>query len=972
MNEHDLFLAAMEIEDPLKRDIFLKDSCGENDSLKHRVQQLLDEHERAGDFLEKPVLDQLFENKRPPASLNEQTHLDNSKFQYEIDLSFLSPSTHANSLGRLTHYEIHEVIGRGGCGVVLKAFDEKLHRVVAIKLMLSELSLTSPARKRFLREARATAAIRHQNVVSIYAVEEQPIPFLAMEFIDGKTLQQKLRETGPLPIPEILKLGIQIADGLAAAHRSGLIHRDIKPANILLEAGTEQVKLTDFGLARTADDASLTQSGVIAGTPLYMSPEQARGTTIDERTDLFSLGSVLYEICSGRAPFRAPTTMAVLQRVMKDQSRGLKEIIPETPDWFVDIILILHAKDPNYRFRSAREVSELLTRCLKQIELTGNITLPDNVQKMALQLKAQQENSENTPVQTTTSKERSLSLSLSNTIVLLLLAALGFGLSESIGYSKIGQTVVQFFNTSGTLIIETSDPSISISIDGELLQIASNDKVQLKMRPGQYQFKASKDGQIIKQELVTITRNGQQVVRVPKEATTQRPDPGPIPWKIKADTVGLQAYPDRKPLFLGTDDWRGDYQLVDGELIQASLGNSSVVFGNLNWSDFHCSFETKTLQGPESFHHFFRCSADKKDMYWFYFMGSSKKAYLVKYKDGVKFIMCDPVEFVFQKNQWYKIDINANGPNLKVSVDGKVLFDVSDDSISRGALGLNTYYTAAMIRNLTVRSLDGKLLWEGFPEIPDLHVVNSDESMTDRQLAEYAISLGGTVVMNYSGQPIKTFKDLKIDDGILTDLDFNNRPRLDPKALSPFQQSRNIRSLMFDFMGGVDDTTLSHFVNNHHLNHLGLGGTRVTLAGLKQLNCQQSLRSIWLRSRHKYNTDEFVEQLPEVLPRLTALDFGYSNVDDKALVCASKLQNLNTLYLYETHITDDGMKHLVSLAHLENLNISSTDITDKGIVFLKSCPRLVSLNVKKTKVTQAGIDELLTALPKCKIEWDEK
>src|SRR5262249_39025052 len=159
-----------------------------------------------------------------------------------------------------------------------------------VKVLAPELAVTSPARKRFLREARAYAAVRHENVVQVYAVEEQPLPHLVMEFIPGQTLQQLLDATGPLEGPEIVRIGRQIGEGLAAAHAGGLIHRDIKPANILLDRGEGRrtrgeeetpapltVKLTDFGLARAADDASLTQSGTVAGTPLYMAPEQARG-----------------------------------------------------------------------------------------------------------------------------------------------------------------------------------------------------------------------------------------------------------------------------------------------------------------------------------------------------------------------------------------------------------------------------------------------------------------------------------------------------------------------------------------------------------------------------------------------------------------------------------------------------------------------------------------------------------------------
>ena len=198
-----------------------------------------------------------------------------------------------------------------------------------------------------------------------------------MEYIPGQTLQQKHEQTGPLEVEDVLRIGAQIARGLAAAHEEGLIHRDIKPGNILLESGGEQnVKITDFGLARAADDASLTQSGAIAGTPLYMAPEQAKGRPLDPRADLFSLGSVLYTMASGRPPFRAPSPLAVLKRVAEDTPRPIRQIIPEVPRWLCDLIARLHAKDPAHRFQSAGEVAALLEQHLAVLQPQALITRP--------------------------------------------------------------------------------------------------------------------------------------------------------------------------------------------------------------------------------------------------------------------------------------------------------------------------------------------------------------------------------------------------------------------------------------------------------------------------------------------------------------------------------------------------------------------------------------------------------------------
>ncbi len=290
-----------------------------------------------------------------------------SEHDEEESFEFLQPSTLPDSLGRLGHYEILHVLGRGGCGVVFRAFDDRLQRVVAIKVMARQIAMLPTVRRRFVREARTSAAVRHKNVVQVFEVAEQPLPYLVMEFIPGETLQQKLARTGPLEVSEVLSIGREIAEGLAAAHAKNLIHRDIKPGNVLIEDGPpKRVKITDFGLARASDDASISQSGQIIGTPMFMAPEQALGHDIDQRADLFSLGSVLYQMVTGCAPFQAPSTLAVLGRVAEDDARPIQEIVPETPKWLCDIIVKLHAKNPDDRFQSARELADVLAECEAQ------------------------------------------------------------------------------------------------------------------------------------------------------------------------------------------------------------------------------------------------------------------------------------------------------------------------------------------------------------------------------------------------------------------------------------------------------------------------------------------------------------------------------------------------------------------------------------------------------------------------------
>ena len=376
MEEREIFLEAIEITDSESQKVFLENACQGNPALLDRLHHLLKMHIGAGSFLKTPAIAQINlansvapPNKEPSDGLS--TNVSKSETSPragdllpEISLGFLQPSTRSDSLGRLGRFEVLQVLGSGAFGIVLKAFDDKLQRIVAIKVISSSLFAASSTRQRFLREARAFAAVRDSNTVQIYEIEEQPIPYLVMEYVPSKTIQQKIDENGPMSVAMTLKIGQQIAGGLAAAHAVGLIHRDIKPANILLEeGGAEKVKITDFGLARALDADHLTQTEVIAGTPMFMSPEQAVGETFDQRADLFSLGSVLYVMLCGRSPFQATTTSGLLKRVAEDIPVPIQKIAPDVPAWLCQIIEKLHAKKPDDRFGSAKEVAELLNRC---------------------------------------------------------------------------------------------------------------------------------------------------------------------------------------------------------------------------------------------------------------------------------------------------------------------------------------------------------------------------------------------------------------------------------------------------------------------------------------------------------------------------------------------------------------------------------------------------------------------------------
>ncbi len=300
--------------------------------------------------------------------------------EVDFGVEHLDPSDQANVLGQLGGYDVIAVIGRGGMGIVLKAFDRDLKRFVAIKVLSPHLAHSSVARKRFAREAQAAAAVVHPHVIAIHHVQPTGrLPFLIMPLLAGESLAQRLKARGPLELTEVLRIAMQAAGGLAAAHDQGLVHRDVKPANILLEKGVERVVITDFGLARAADDVSMTRLGVVAGTPEYMSPEQARGESLDGRSDLFSLGCVLYEMATGVSPFRADSTMATLRRIVEEKPAAMASLGPELPPWFNGIVERLLAKDPAQRFASASEVSDLLEVCLSHLQQPASAALPDSL-----------------------------------------------------------------------------------------------------------------------------------------------------------------------------------------------------------------------------------------------------------------------------------------------------------------------------------------------------------------------------------------------------------------------------------------------------------------------------------------------------------------------------------------------------------------------------------------------------------------
>jgi WD40 repeat protein len=573
----DVFVAAVKVP-PDQWEAFLKEACAGDEELCRQVGDLLQEHQHAGSFLEQPAVPRAatcaFDAAVNGAAIAAPPESPEMNPGSELKLDFLTPSEKPGYLGRLGNYEVTEVIGRGGMGVVLKAFDEKLHRVVAIKVMAPQLATSATARKRFTREAQAAAAIRNEHIVDIHAVEEaNGLPFLVMEYVSGMSLQERLDQAGQLEPKEILRIGIQVATGLAAAHTQGLIHRDIKPANILLENGVQRVKITDFGLARAADDASLSQPGVVAGTPQYMAPEQAEGKPVDQRADLFSLGSVLYAVCTGRAPFRASTSMAVLKRVCEDTPRPIREINPEVPDGLVEIIAELHAKDPAERFQSAAQLAELLSQHLAHLQQPALLLAPAPLPRGPRRLRP--------PL----GQHRRWRWAAA--VVLLVFG--GLGLTEATGVTSLAVTVIRVLTPDGTLVVEVDDPQIKVTIEGDGgLLITGAGPQEVRLKAGSYRVLAAKDGKSVKEELVTISRGGKRVVKVSVESPTPAAQLPRVPLgrEIRRfighkDTVGAVAFSadGRSALSGSADGTVRLWDLATGKELHRFAGHGGAVDG---------------------------------------------------------------------------------------------------------------------------------------------------------------------------------------------------------------------------------------------------------------------------------------------------------------------------------------------------------------------------------------------------------
>ncbi|MEM7456419.1 MAG: serine/threonine-protein kinase, partial [Planctomycetota bacterium] len=405
----------------------------------------------------------------------------------------LRPANSGEFIGSLGQYDVIELIGAGSTGVVYKAVDRQLDRNVAIKVLRP--SLGNEARQRFLVEARAAAAINHPNVVSIHhVVSDVDLAYIVMQWISGRTLEQELGDVTFLPEQDVRKIASQIGSGLAAAHSRNLIHRDIKPANIWISDESGDAIILDFGLARIADDdPHMTATGFLAGTPNFMSPEQTRGLELDGRSDLFSLGCLLYRAVTGRLPFGANGVLATLQTIQRDTPRQPFELNPAITADFSDLIMCLLEKQAaNRPANSAQFVSALsLPRSSWPFAVVPANTSP-----------ARQSSSRG--------KTRRKTYWLAASIVGLVLAVAGMIYQEDI---------VRIATNQGELVVQSNDEDVEIEIrqNGKLVRLIDLQTEQsIDIVAGEYDINVTHpdNGFKVSHDRVVMTRGRKEIVRI--------------------------------------------------------------------------------------------------------------------------------------------------------------------------------------------------------------------------------------------------------------------------------------------------------------------------------------------------------------------------------------------------------------------------------------------------------------------------
>lgn len=930
-----------------------------------------------------------------------------SSSTHELE-GLLAPAESPDELGRLENYRILGVLGAGGMGTVFLAEDLALKRKVALKVMKPVLAVSPTARQRFLREAQMMAAVQHDHIIHINQVGQTgQIPFLAMPFLQGETLEDRLLREIRLPAAEVARIGREIAEGLSAAHQQNLIHRDIKPANIWLEGKQGRVKILDFGLARaTMDDVQLTQTGAIAGTPAYMSPEQAQGGPIDSRSDLFSLGCVLYRMVTGVPPFQGETLLQIIRAVENFHPPAPRELLPEIPEALSALIMQLLAKKADDRPASAEEVVLAIEQTQSSI---NDACLP-------------------TAVPPKFRRGR-----LAAAVVVAVLAILA-----PVVYWN-GGTLIRIVTNHGVLVIESEDPNIEVTIISDSAVVY--DKVKdraFELSAGNYEVQVQEvgdNGVRFATKHFTITRGGTETFHARFEAPTSltAKTPGASAPAIASPTDEKPAPLDYRALATWVLE-RGGSVLVNERgtesrpktVAELPRSDFSIVQIRLNGREIHDS----DLIRLQRFDGLKLDLADTPitDQGLVYLAGMKTPYGLTldlsgtKVTDnGLQFLKLVPNLIGLRLS---RTSITGAGlvhlrglpleglhlANTKISESGiqaigefhdLIALDLSFTAINNDALkplqklkNLQYLYmiSAAADSELEhLKELQLKELWMETSPITDAGLAHLEgmASLTHLGLKQTKVTDAGLTHLKGLKQLIRLDLPSQVTDAGLEHI--SGLPQLREISLErapitgsglkhlaglPELEKLDLRWTL------LDDNTLKYFHEFQKLRHVDLSDTLVTARGIQELKAalpgcniiyplakpgvidKRALAkwvievggSILVNARGRESRPKTADQLPVSFNVVSVSLVGLPIKDDDL----SWLRGFSgtTLNLSNTAVTDQGLVHLKGLKELNGLNLSGTKVTGSGLQHLKTIPKLGTLILKETPVTDDDMEHL--------------
>ena len=903
-------------------------------------------------------------------------------------LAFLSPPQAAGEMGRLNGYRVLKQLGEGGMGMVFEAEDMRLMRRVALKVMKPEIAVKEQHRARFIREAQTAAAIEHDHICPIYQVggEENGVPFIAMPFLKGEALDARLKRQAPLPIAEAIRIGREVAEGLAAAHDAGLVHRDIKPGNIWLEEvrrpqrGNDvesrtsyRVKILDFGLARAqSDDVHLTASGAILGTPAYMAPEQARSKPVDHRADLFSLGVMLYEMTTGRRPFSGTDTMSILTSLAIDEPTAPNLINFSVPAELSDLIMRLLSKAPAKRPADGRIVAEELLAILMETSQPIVEAIPSSAAApmatavdatavdpwQALDESLPEAKLKSPPVAlpaASFSRSKVRPSSGSKTWIALALGLLLLGGSGVAAYKL-------FFETrEGTLVVEVDGDADVRFKNGELQIFGVDGKLKYTLKPG--------------------------------ERTRSMPA-GPY----KVEVVGADGVKLETTEFVMTKD---------GAKVRVTLAPTAIAKNK----------PAKLKTTGES---------DRKVAEWVLAHGGSVDAFVrgevLQIRPG-------------QPLPAGVIRLNSIGVNQKAKATDEsiqILGEVSDLTVlalnETGVTeaGLEKLLSAPGLANLKNLHLNGlqidNALWlkhvrglevldltrsnfrndevikqfEMFGSLTTLRVLAlAHTPVTDAGIARLVarspqwvdLSLAATAVTDVTLERLKilnTLRALHIEGAKVTEAGVKNLSASLPECqilwdggvIEPRPSpDRKAAEYVLSIGGAVQVNGQEGFIFNltdlpkkpFQLTGFYQGNTKIGNDGLANFKGCKGLTFVNLDTSQV--TDEGLVHLKD-FNNVVYLHLGRSQVRDAGLANLKGYKSLKYLGLNHTQVSDAGLAVFKNCKDLDSLGLQNTTVTDSALTLIKDFKNLVKLDLTKTNVTAAGIEKLRTELPQCRIEWD--